>query len=1053
MKRMLINASQPEEIRVALVDGQWLYDLDIENQQREQKKSNIYKGRITRVEPSLEAAFVEYGADRHGFLPLKEISREYFIKQDSKNGAPSTRIKDLVKEGTEILVQVDKEERGNKGAALTTFISLAGRYLVLMPNNPRGGGISRRIDGDDRTQLKDALGSLEIPKGMSLIVRTAGVGRSAIDMQNDFNYLLRVWQSITEAGEKVSAPKFLFQESNVIIRAIRDYLRHDIGEVIVDTHESFTLAQQFVQQVMPQEKNKIKHYVDEVPLFNRYQIEGQIETAFEREVKLPSGGSIVIDPTEALVSIDINSARATKGGDIEETALATNLEAADEIARQMRLRDIGGLVVIDFIDMQPERNRRDVENRMRDALGMDRARVQIGKISRFGLLEMSRQRLRPSLEETTSKMCPRCSGQGTIRSTRSLSLSILRLVEEEAKKERSAEIRAIVPVSVGTYLLNEKRKDISDIENRHHTRVVILPNEHMMTPHYEVQRIRDDEVESVQRSYKISLPDPHADELIDEAKAENFVADRPLVGQIAPLAPIEAAAPTPTQRVTSSVSESAPTPVPSLLTTLWQFILGLFETKTEEKPQENTEQKNDRPRSNSNNRRPRSSNPRTQRNNRRDHKQNNSDSDEIVDNLTDNVYQDTEVTSDKPQNRNRRNRRGGGRENNINANEASNITNDSATNDGVSNTNTNNGIASHNNAETNDTGAPPRRPNNRRTRPNERKRGTEATQSEALGGSNAIDNHESTPEIEAAITNNPSQEPTQAQENIDSEGRPRRRRGRGGDRKRREHTDSDGDNTSSNTSNNTSNTEDESDNDSKFVDGNNDAALLRINENAITPEPKLARPVLAAELLHTRTEKDIAAAAKAAEAALSEAFAQFETREVLAASSTTTQTATNNTETTVASEPAPETSHQTDANTAALEAEVIAAPTATLIPAPITVAALATASQAIAAAQDFPTKEQPAKNEHTKTAPAKVEHEKTDYARATNDPRITPKPVSDLSIESIAVNFVAGPPLDTTKPANITRQPRPLARATNDPRGQTSTKTESVEKNNTEATE
>ncbi len=502
MKRMLINATQPEELRVALVDGQWLYDLDIENRNREQKKANIYKGKITRVEPSLEAAFVDYGADRHGFLPLKEISREYFSKAPN-DVEGRIKIKEVVKEGTEVIVQVDKEERGNKGAALTTFVSLAGRYLVLMPNNPRAGGISRRIEGEERAQLKDALGGVEIPSGMGIIIRTAGVGRSSEELQWDLNYLLQLWESIDKAAKSGPAPNFLFQESNVIIRAIRDYLRQDVGEVIVDNKEAFDLANGFIQQVMPNFGSKVKLYNDDIPLFNRYQIESQIETAFQREVKLPSGGSIVIDVTEALVSIDINSSRATKGGDIEETAVQTNLEAADEIARQLRLRDMGGLIVIDFIDMQPARNQREVENRMRDALDMDRARVQVGRISRFGLLEMSRQRLRPSLGEVHSKVCPRCNGQGTIRSTRSLALSILRLVEEEAQKERSAEIRAIAPVSVATYLLNEKRKTISNIEQRNSTRVVVVPNGDMMTPHFEVQRLRDDDEGTLETSYKI----------------------------------------------------------------------------------------------------------------------------------------------------------------------------------------------------------------------------------------------------------------------------------------------------------------------------------------------------------------------------------------------------------------------------------------------------------------------------------------------------------------------------------------------------------------------
>ncbi|WP_444999325.1 ribonuclease E [Halomonas mongoliensis] len=492
MKRMLINATQPEELRVALVDGQRLYDLDIESGAREQKKANIYRGKITRIEPSLEAAFVDFGADRHGFLPLKEISRDYFIKEPS-SGRPS--IKEVLKEGQELIVQVDKEERGNKGAALTTFISLAGRFLVLMPNNPKAGGISRRIEGEERSQLKEAMNHLTVPDRMGLIVRTAGIGRSAEELQWDLDYLVQVWESITSEAGKRSAPFLIYRESNVIIRAMRDYLRQDIGEVLIDSEAVHQEALAFIRQVMPSYQQKIKLYVDEVPLFSRFQIESQIETAYEREVKLPSGGSIVIDHTEALVSIDINSARATRGSDIEETALQTNLEAADEIARQLRLRDIGGLVVIDFIDMSPARNQREVENRMRDALKLDRARVQIGRISRFGLMEMSRQRLRPSLGETSGVVCPRCDGQGTIRDVRSISLSIMRLIEEEAMKERSAQIRAILPVPVATYLLNEKRAVLAEIERRQDVRVVLLPSPDMDTPHYDVQRLRDDHVE------------------------------------------------------------------------------------------------------------------------------------------------------------------------------------------------------------------------------------------------------------------------------------------------------------------------------------------------------------------------------------------------------------------------------------------------------------------------------------------------------------------------------------------------------------------------------
>lgn len=491
MKRMLINATQPEERRVALVDGQRLYDLDIESGSRESKKANIYRGRITRVEPSLEAAFVDYGAERHGFLPLKEIGREYFAKSPSEGRG---NIRDLVKEGTEVIVQVDKEERGNKGAALTTYVSLAGRYLVLMPNNSRAGGISRRIEGEERTALKDAMSNLNVPSQMGVIVRTAGIGRISEELQWDLDYLVKIWESVNQAALEKPAPFLIYRESNVIIRAMRDYLRQDIGEVLIDNQEVYDQAQTFIQQVMPSYQNKIKFYQDDVPLFSRFQIESQIETAFQREVKLPSGGSIVIDHTEALVSIDINSARATRGSDIEETALQTNLEAADEVARQLRLRDIGGLVVIDFIDMSPIKNQREVENRMRDALKIDRARVQIGRISRFGLLEMSRQRLRPSLGETSGMVCPRCEGQGTIRDVKSIALSILRLIEEEAMKENTAQIRAVLPVTVATFLLNEKRSPLNDIEKRQNVEVLVIPNPDMHTPHYDVFRVREDEL-------------------------------------------------------------------------------------------------------------------------------------------------------------------------------------------------------------------------------------------------------------------------------------------------------------------------------------------------------------------------------------------------------------------------------------------------------------------------------------------------------------------------------------------------------------------------------
>jgi ribonuclease E len=572
MKKMLINATQPEELRVALVDGQRLYDLDIENRTRLQKKSNIYKGKITRVEPSLEAAFVEFGADRHGFLPLKEIAREYFYRKPPTDGEGRMKIRDVVKEGTEIIVQVDKEERGNKGAALTTFISLAGRYMVLMPNNPRAGGISRRIDGDDRTDLREALSALEIPNGMGVIIRTAGVGRSAEELQWDLNYLLQLWEAITTANSEVKAPELLFQESNVIIRAVRDYLRDDVDQVLIDSTDAYKQAMDFVSQVMPQYKSRIRLYEDSVPLFNRFQIESQIETAFQREVRLPSGGSIVIDPTEALVSIDINSARATRGGDIEETALQTNLEAADEVARQLRLRDMGGLVVIDFIDMLSSRNQRSVENRVRDALEIDRARVQVGRISRFGLLEMSRQRLRPSLGETTAIVCPRCNGQGTIRDTKSLALSILRLLEEEAIKDRSVEARAIVPVDVAAYLLNEKRAALSEIEQVSKTRVLVIPNPNFETPHFEVQRLRDDELDGDHEvSYDVDIAVPDA-EAISDSHSADIPVQQAVVQRIAP-----AAAPTPAPAAEGSktaVKAAVAAPKKGLLARLFSGLMG-----------------------------------------------------------------------------------------------------------------------------------------------------------------------------------------------------------------------------------------------------------------------------------------------------------------------------------------------------------------------------------------------------------------------------------------------------------------------------------------------
>lgn len=533
MKRMLINATQQEELRVALVDGQRLYDLDIESPGHEQKKANIYKGKITRIEPSLEAAFVDYGAERHGFLPLKEISREYFPSNYSSHGRPN--IKDVLREGQEVIVQVDKEERGNKGAALTTFISLAGSYLVLMPNNPRAGGISRRIEGDDRTELKEALSSLQLPDGMGLIVRTAGVGKSAEALQWDLTFRLKHWDAIKKAAEGRPAPFLIHQESNVIVRAFRDYLRPDIGEILIDNPKVLELAKEHIAALgRPDFSSKIKPYVGEIPLFSHYQIESQIESAFQREVRLPSGGSIVIDSTEALTAIDINSARATRGGDIEETAFNTNLEAADEIARQLRLRDLGGLIVIDFIDMTPVRHQREVENRLRDAVRQDRARIQIGRISRFGLLEMSRQRLSPSLGESTHHICPRCAGTGTVRDNESLSLSILRLIEEEALKENTKEVHAIVPVQIASYLLNEKRESVNAIEKRQGgVRAVIVPNDQMQTPHYHVLRVRKGEEIS---ALSYLLPQIHEAEMLqpsEELPAERRRPEQPALAAFA----------------------------------------------------------------------------------------------------------------------------------------------------------------------------------------------------------------------------------------------------------------------------------------------------------------------------------------------------------------------------------------------------------------------------------------------------------------------------------------------------------------------------------------
>lgn len=589
---MLINATQKEELRVALVDGQRLFDLDIESPGHEQKKANIYKGKITRVEPSLEAAFVDYGAERHGFLPLKEIAREYFPEGYVYQGRPN--IRDILQEGQEVIVQVSKEERGNKGAALTTFVSLAGSYLVIMPNNPRAGGISRRIEGDERLELKEALGSLEVPDGVGLIVRTAGVGRSPEELQWDLHVLLHHWEAIKKASESRPAPFLIHQESDVIVRAIRDYLRRDIGEILIDSRKVFDKVKEHIKLVRPDFINRVKLYQGEVPLFSHFQIESQIESAFQREVQLPSGGSIVIDVTEALTAIDINSARSTRGGDIEETALNTNLEAADEIARQLRLRDLGGLIVIDFIDMTPARHQREVENRIRDAVRQDRARIQISRISRFGLLEMSRQRLSPSLNESTHHICPRCQGTGKVRDNESLSLSILRLLEEEALKENTKQVHTIVPVKIATYLLNEKRRAITEIEKRHNVQVIVVPHEQMETPHFSVFRLRDGE-DNHTLSYNLTK----LHDLQDEFDGEESLISR----TIEPTATA-----TPAQPEVAAVEITIPAPAPvvkrkeeekvSLFGRIWQKIKGLFaEEQSEEKNKRNNSRNNNKQRS------------------------------------------------------------------------------------------------------------------------------------------------------------------------------------------------------------------------------------------------------------------------------------------------------------------------------------------------------------------------------------------------------------------------------------------------------------------------
>ena len=554
MKRILINATQAEELRVAMVNGQRLYDLDIEVPSREQKKSNIYKGKITRVEPSLEAAFVNYGAERHGFLPFKEIAKQYYGEAPrDDNGKPI--LKDALKVDQEIIVQVEKEERGNKGAALTSFISLAGRFLVAMPQNPRAGGVSRRIEGEDRDELKKVLAQLEMPEGMGVIVRTAGVGRSAEEMQWDLDYLTQVWSAIEKASDDKKAPFLIYQESDIVVRALRDHYRNDIGEILIDSEKAYQQAHDFMSMVMPGSINKLKRFDDKLPLFNRFQIENQIESAFSRQVNLPSGGAIVIDHTEALTSIDINSARATRGSDIEDTAKRTNLEAADEIARQLRIRDLGGLIVIDFIDMMQNKNQREVETRLRNAVYEDRARVQIGRISRFGLLEMSRQRLRPSLEESSQIVCPRCSGQGTIRDVESLSLAVLRLLEEEALKDNTGKILAKIPVECATYLLNEKREKIDSLEHRREVHIVVIPDPKLETPHYEIERVKDNDTHRHESNYKKSYElttDEEPVDLVEMASSTTVTPEKAAVQRVTPPGPRPVAAPAETAPDTAS---------------------------------------------------------------------------------------------------------------------------------------------------------------------------------------------------------------------------------------------------------------------------------------------------------------------------------------------------------------------------------------------------------------------------------------------------------------------------------------------------------------------
>ncbi|WP_321324207.1 ribonuclease E [Thiomicrorhabdus sp.] len=657
MKRMLINATQAEETRIALVDGQTLYDLDVETPHHQKKKANIYKGKITRIEPSLEAAFVDYGAERHGFLPFKEVADEYYPDQKPESGRFS--IKDVLKEGQEIIVQVQKEERGNKGAALSTQITLAGPYVVMMPNNPKAGGISRRIEGDERSDIRDNLRDLETPEGMGLIIRTAGVGKNTEELQWGVNYLIQLWDAIKTASVEKEAPFLIHQESDIVILAIRDYLRQDIGEIIIDNMEVFHKARDFIQHVMPQQVYKVKPYQDTIPLFTRFQIESQIESAYQREVTLPSGGSIVIDITEALTAIDINSSRATKGTDIEDTAFNTNMEAACEIARQLRLRDLGGLVVIDFIDMHSNRHQREVENKIREAVKSDRARVQIGKISRFGLLEMSRQRLRPSIEESTQIVCPRCHGVGVIRGVESLGLSILRLLEEESMKENTRRVTVQLPVDVATFLLNEKRNQLTKVEDRHSLHIMIVPNEHLETPQYIMERTRIGEESPQNASYEIKeFSMPELDFSAEPAK--QAPKEEPAVQNIQQTAPPQTA---------QSAAPSAATTEqkPGLFARVWKALFSKDEAEEEEiKPRPRNPRKNNNNRRRNNNGEGRNDN-RNNRNRNRNARndENRSDNKKPRNNRPEEneveTQQSTQPQSDKTRkprrnNRNRRNR-------------------------------------------------------------------------------------------------------------------------------------------------------------------------------------------------------------------------------------------------------------------------------------------------------------------------------------------------------------------------------------------------------------